>query len=861
MSLPVPNLDDRTFQQLLDECHARILATRPAWGDFSPGNPGEVLLELFSHLTEVMIYRLNRLPQKAYVEFLRLMGVRLLPPAAASVKLRFSVQRPSAQPLEIRAGTRVTLGRADGGKEPAVFTTARAAAIAPGQTSMDVLAYHCELVEGEAAGKGTGLPGQFVTAKRPPFVAPLDNHVDLEVGVEVAPGELDARVPAVEFQGKAYRIWREVEDFVDLGPDRFVYVVDRMTGVITFAPALYRRGKEGRLEAQAQALAEIPPAGREIRLWYCRGGGPAGNVAAGTLKVIKDSLPGVEVTNPEPAKGGMSAETLDNALLRGPQELHSLHRAVTARDFELLALRHPGAVARAKAYTKAAVWKHAAPGTVEVLLVPAVPEEVRAAGRITPAQIREQQTDTARQRIQEALDERRPLGTTCLVDWVNYKIVKVRAHIVVHREEDPIAVKERVLQQLHKTINPLPSGDGTTSGWRFGQSLRASNVYDIILAEPGVNYIDQVRLLVDEVPDKEVRAVVADAFQAHTWHAAAEGAIYRSTNDGVGWELTEQFAGEKTKCLQSHPTQPGLIAVATELGGETPGHRVYVSEDCGNNWTMAAQTNFGIDDIAWLQHKEEPTLLLATDAGLYELAAKPGAVPLQIIVDAQNQKRGFYAVAVAEVRGSVNVAVASRDSGGVFFSEEEGRSGSFKEIGLKGEDVRTLTVQALGPHRYLWAGVTTPGFEAGKGCFRFHLTSADTEWTAFNNHWQGGSCLRLVFQGDKVLAATHHGGVLWADCTRGASNAVWQAPDVNCGLPMRDLERFQRVSAVAVNAAGEWLLAGGPQGISRSRDGGLKFEGSSNREFVDQVTLADTSLFCSGDHEITIVNEDETRRD
>jgi hypothetical protein len=861
MPLPLPNLDDRSFQQLLDECHARIKATRPTWTDFSPSNPGEVLLELFAHLTEVMIYRLNRLPQKAYVEFLRLMGVRLFSPAAASVTLRFSLQKPHGQPVEIPEGTRVTLGRADGGKEAPIFVTADVASIPAGQTEVSVPAYHCELVEGELAGKGDGLPGQFVTVKRPPIVAPLEDHFDLEVGVEALPGELSARAPAVEFQGKAYRIWREVEDFVDLGPDRFVYVVDRMTGVITFAPALYRRAPDGRLETQMEALAEVPPAGREIRLWYCRGGGPSGNVGANTLKVIKDSLPGVEVTNPEPAKGGMSAETLENALLRGPQELHSLHRAVTARDFELLALRQPGAVARAKAYTKAALWRHAASGTVEVLLVPTVPEEMRAAGRITPEQIREQQTQAVRRRIQDALDERRPLGTTCLVDWVRYKTVHVRARIVVHREEDQTAVKQRVLQKLHQTINPLPTGDHGSAGWRFGQSLRASNVYDIILAEAGVNYIDQVRLLVDDVPDKDVRSIVADNFQPHTWHAVAGESVYRSTNDGVGWELTERFKDEKVKLIRAHPTCAGLFAVATELTGETAGYRVHVSQDCGDNWSLTAQTTFAIDDLAWLTHKDVPTMLLATDAGLYELAAQAGSVPLQIIVDQQNQQRGFHAVAVTDVRGGVSVAVAARDSGGIFLSEEEGRSESFREIGLKDEDVRILEVQKVGPRRFLWAGVTTPGFEAGKGCFRFELTSADVGWAPFNNRWQGGSCLRLAFLGDKVFAATHHAGVLWADYSRGASNAAWQAPEVKCGLPMRDLERFQRVNVTAVNPAGEWLLAAGPDGVFRSRDAGVNYECCSNREFVDQVTLPETALFCSGEHEIIIVNEDEAQRD
>jgi predicted phage baseplate assembly protein len=428
MSLPSPNLDDRDFNQLLEECRLQIKRSCPEWTDLSPGDPGMMLLELFAHLTEIMIYRLNRLPDKAYVEFLRLLGVKILPPSAASVSLKFYISRPQEQPVLIPRGTRVSIARAEAGIEPPLFTTAQAATIEPGQTETTTLAHHCELVEAELVGKGTGLPGLSITAQRPPIVAPLSNGLDLVVGVEAVAAELDARAPAVRHNDKAFRIWREVENFTDLGSDDLVYVADRTTGAITFAPAMYRKESEDQLEGKPTALAAIPAAGREIRLWYRRGGGPSGNVAANTLTTLRDPLAGVQVTNPESATGGRAAETLDNALFRGPQELHSLERAVTARDFELIALRS-GSVARARAFATSTLWRHATPGTVEVLLVPAVPKENLIEGRLRQQQLKEQQTEEARQRIETVLNERRPLGTTCLVGWVHYKTVRVKARV------------------------------------------------------------------------------------------------------------------------------------------------------------------------------------------------------------------------------------------------------------------------------------------------------------------------------------------------------------------------------------------------------------------------------------------------
>ena len=89
MTLRLPDLDDRTFTQLVDEARRRIEATCPTWTDLSPHDPGMTLVEVFAHLTEVMLYRLNRLPDKAYVAFLNLLGVQRLAPVAASAVLEF----------------------------------------------------------------------------------------------------------------------------------------------------------------------------------------------------------------------------------------------------------------------------------------------------------------------------------------------------------------------------------------------------------------------------------------------------------------------------------------------------------------------------------------------------------------------------------------------------------------------------------------------------------------------------------------------------------------------------------------------------------------------------------------------------
>src|SRR5690349_2095583 len=106
MTLRAPNLDNRTFEQLLEECKRRIPVLSPTWTDLSESDPGIVLLQLYAYLTEAMIYRLNRLPDKVFIELLNLLDVRLAPPHAAVATLRFSVEAPASSAIEIPRGLR-----------------------------------------------------------------------------------------------------------------------------------------------------------------------------------------------------------------------------------------------------------------------------------------------------------------------------------------------------------------------------------------------------------------------------------------------------------------------------------------------------------------------------------------------------------------------------------------------------------------------------------------------------------------------------------------------------------------------------------------------------------------------------------
>lgn len=130
MALPSPNLDDRRFQQLVDEAKRYVQQRAPEWTDHNVSDPGITLIETFAYMVDQLLYRLNRVPDKNYAAFLDLLGIRLFPPAAATAQTDFWLSAPQPETVLLRSGTEVATARSET-EDAVVFTTTEDLPIVP----------------------------------------------------------------------------------------------------------------------------------------------------------------------------------------------------------------------------------------------------------------------------------------------------------------------------------------------------------------------------------------------------------------------------------------------------------------------------------------------------------------------------------------------------------------------------------------------------------------------------------------------------------------------------------------------------------------------------------------------------------
>jgi predicted phage baseplate assembly protein len=122
MTLPKPKLDDRQFQDIVDEAKKRIPHYTKEWTDHNVSDPGVTLIELFAWMTDILLYRLNQVPDRHFIEFMEMLGITLREPVPAQAPVTFWLSQPQEASVIIPAGTEVASTQTET-ERSIVFTT------------------------------------------------------------------------------------------------------------------------------------------------------------------------------------------------------------------------------------------------------------------------------------------------------------------------------------------------------------------------------------------------------------------------------------------------------------------------------------------------------------------------------------------------------------------------------------------------------------------------------------------------------------------------------------------------------------------------------------------------------------------
>ena len=421
MALLPSSLDmtDKDFDALRGRLIALVRSVFPDWSDFAVASFGNVLIELYAFVGDVVTYYLDNqaresrlvtaTQRKNVIALAQMLGYRLHGARAATAEVLFSIARPAAADVRIPAGTVVRTREVT---EPIRF-----------QLLADVV-----IVVG-----ATQAPGVVEDSKTYTQLFDTRGLPSLDIALDHAP-YLDDSVSVSAANGT----YSEEDSLLGSGPNdrHFLVLVDQSDR----ATVRFGSGTSG-----------APPTGT-VTITYKTGGGAAANVDADRIVVVEGSFSDahgravqVFATNPEPASGGTDRQSVASAKLLAPESLRTLTRSVTREDFEVNARRVPG-VARALMLTSnedSTIQENSG-----VLYV--IPQ---GGGLPTPA---------LKNLVLQQVTEVYPSTLTFQVSVQSpvYKRIDIEARVYLRQGQAPATIRERIKQNLQAMFR-VSESDGT----------------------------------------------------------------------------------------------------------------------------------------------------------------------------------------------------------------------------------------------------------------------------------------------------------------------------------------------------------------------------------------------------------------
>jgi hypothetical protein len=474
---PIVDYMARDYESLLQAMRERIPQKLPEWrGYANEADFGNVLLELFAHVGDILSFYQDRVANESFlgtartrrsvIEHLRLIGYELGTAVPSATTLSLAV------PAGVK--TTVTISRGDAfatrsqRTQPSVrFEYTREAPLTIDFSTVPV-----------DTGTGRKVSGGIPVEEGRLFAAEL---------LGIADGTANQRFP-IPHAGLILRPPGAAQSGHD------VTVVTQVPGGVVEEWTL-RESLAFSQAAQHDFVVQIdaddratvvfgdgsfgakPVRGAAVRATYRTGGGAAGNVPGDAITTILDApqlaLLGATVTNPVAASGGAERESIDHAVQHAPAVFRSLRRAVTAADYEQIALSFKGV---AKARAVATGWNQ-----VSLFVAP------EGAGKVS---------DVLEAALRSFFEDKRMLSTIVEIEDVDYVPIYVTAEI----EVESFYVRADVVARVQQAAARLLAFERV----EFNQPVYLSRFYDESQSVAGVVFVNITEFRRADLPDPAV---------------------------------------------------------------------------------------------------------------------------------------------------------------------------------------------------------------------------------------------------------------------------------------------------------------------------------------------------------------------
>lgn len=457
---PVIDYMARDYDSLLGAMRELIPYKLPEWTDYqSEADFGNVLLELFAHMGDILSYYQDRIANESFlgtarerasiIRHLRLIGYWLSTPAPASAYLDMEVAGDSTERVTIRKGDAfATKSKEDQpsmrfeytGDTPLEIDFGTITAADEKKVFKGIPVEEGRYAFDEVIGESDGTPNQRFQLVHSPLIL---RSRGLGKG-------LRKDITLVIELGQTKTEWALQETLAFSGQDQLHYVIE--IDDMDRAEVLFGDGVFG----------GIPPRGALIKTTYRVGGGRAGNVPPGAIDTIVDapqlSLIGAEIANPGAATGGADRETIEHAVKHAPALFRSYKRAVTAQDYMALAR---GVAGVGKVRAEKGDWN-----TVNLYVAP------QGGGYVS---------DTLKKDLLLYFEDKRPITTVVEIKDVTYIPVFISATVGISGFYSESDIRERVMEGMQKILS-FDTVD-------FAQTLYISKFYEAMEAVEGVEHV------------------------------------------------------------------------------------------------------------------------------------------------------------------------------------------------------------------------------------------------------------------------------------------------------------------------------------------------------------------------------------